>query len=148
MHKNTNVKILKSIRCFTGSQCSFSKSKLMWSWSRVRVTNHAAEFWILCNFWMSLSGRPYKIPWQKSRWETIWAWTSLYVDLFERKGRIVPILCKANDATLQIWFTWADNVKCSSSRGFELSSLNVFQQSKWCCFADMIHISWQCQMFI
>ena len=100
---------------FTGSQRSFSKTGLMWSWSRVQVTNLAAEFWILCNFWISLLGRPYKIPLQRARLETIWAWRSLTVVHFERKGWIVPILCKANDAALQIWFTWADNVKCSSS---------------------------------
>ena len=48
------------IRYFTGNQCNFWSTGVIWSWKRVRVTSLAAEFCILWSFAMCESGRLHK----------------------------------------------------------------------------------------
>ena len=71
----------------------------------VRLTNLAAEFWILCNLEICVSDKPYNKLLQKSIRGIIRAWTNFSVAAWLRNCLRVPILWSAKDAALHILLT-------------------------------------------
>ncbi len=51
-------KILKSIRCLIGSQCSVDRTGLMWSYFLVLVRTLAAAFWTIFSLFIKCVEQP------------------------------------------------------------------------------------------
>ncbi len=57
-HSGLYNKILKSIRCLIGSQCSVERTGLMWSYFLVLVRTLAAAFWTICSLFIKRADQP------------------------------------------------------------------------------------------
>ena len=105
-HRKTMIKILKTIRCCTGSQWSEWRIGVMWEDLLVSVMSLAAEFWRRWRRWIWYSGRFMRTPFEKSRREEMSEWTRHSVVLRVRYLRMWDILRSWNLTLLQMVEMW------------------------------------------
>ena len=124
-HRKTMIKILKTIRCCTGSQWSEWRIGVMWEDLLVSVMSLAAEFWRRWRRWIWYSGRFMRTPFEKSRREEMSEWTRHSVVLRVRYLRMWDILRSWNLTLLQMVEMWWLKV---------ISVSKVTPRSNDCCF--------------
>ena len=78
---------LYCILCSNGSQCRFTRTGLIWSPMRVRVTTRAAMFWHLCSLATVSPGRPASRALFRSKRDETKAWI-----IFSHESRLRNLL--------------------------------------------------------
>ena len=99
-------RILKSILCFTGSQCRSTRTGVMWSYLRHLVMTRAAWFWRFWSWNMSSLGIPNIRLLQSSSLDVIVAFTNFSTVGRSRYFRILPMEYKLKLIdlhTLEMW---------------------------------------------
>lgn len=102
------------MRWLTGSQCSYFKTGLMWSYVLVRVTTRAAAFWKFCKRSIRNLGSPYSSELVLSSLDVMNAWINFSVSARDRQSLILLMFLRWKKQALQVLVTCLSNDMCSS----------------------------------